>query len=187
MSTLRRAERPSQEVIQVVPVIHGNTGWLFIPNFFVDQLFALLPGEYVKVLLFMWRRTKGWNKWEDSISISQMARETGVCRNTATAAAKLFVELSLFSDVGNGVRGARRYRIGEADVNKIVSRLKCIPLPTTKAPAHPMSTTCSPHEQVTCSPGEHTINNIENTYQEDSASPKRGDLFPPSEEEEEQD
>lgn len=44
------------------------------PNLFVDKVMAYLTGDELKVLIFALRRTLGWHKYEDHISISQFSR-----------------------------------------------------------------------------------------------------------------
>ena len=49
-----------------------------IPNSVVDELMAEMSGVELKCYLFVIRKTKGWNKEEDAISVSQFMKVTGL-------------------------------------------------------------------------------------------------------------
>jgi phage replication O-like protein O len=51
-----------------------------VPNICVDDLLPYLKGTELKVLLFLIRKTFGWQKKEDRISLSQFAKGTGISR-----------------------------------------------------------------------------------------------------------
>ena len=45
-----------------------------VPNAVVDELMAELSGAELKIYLFILRKTKGWNKEADAISVSQFMK-----------------------------------------------------------------------------------------------------------------
>ena len=49
-----------------------------VPNVIVDEYIDKLHGHSFKLLIFIIRKTKGWNKTRDSISTTQLAKVMGV-------------------------------------------------------------------------------------------------------------
>lgn len=68
--------------------VQDDGGWTKVPNFFIDSILPDLSGAEAKVLLFIIRKTYGWNKERvgDAISLSQISQGAGVARVTAAAA-----------------------------------------------------------------------------------------------------
>ena len=61
-----------------------ENGYLSIANEIVDRLIGLgLSGREYEVVLFVIRKTYGFNKKEDRIAISQFERGLGIHRSTA--------------------------------------------------------------------------------------------------------
>jgi len=58
------------------------------PNLIVDDLLPYLKGTELKVLLFLMRKTFGWQKKSDRISLSQFEKGTGVGRANIVEALK---------------------------------------------------------------------------------------------------
>ncbi|MFC2559768.1 MAG: replication protein, partial [Haemophilus seminalis] len=52
-----------------------------IPNAFVDEVMFALSGNAVKAYLLVARKTTGWQKESDFISIEQFKQFTGINRN----------------------------------------------------------------------------------------------------------
>jgi hypothetical protein len=72
-----------------------------VPNWIFDHLlgFEDVPGSSFKVLMFLWRRTIGWDKRADYVSLSQITAGTGVGRHQAVKAARLWEDVGLFKRV----------------------------------------------------------------------------------------
>jgi len=49
-----------------------------IPNEFFDELMPVLPASAFKIICFIYRKTRGWNKDIDRISITQIVAGTGI-------------------------------------------------------------------------------------------------------------
>lgn len=56
-----------------------------IPNILFDLLLPLLFGSDIKIILVVCRSTFGWHKDEDTISIGQISRATGLSRRHVTS------------------------------------------------------------------------------------------------------
>ena len=52
-----------------------------VPNFIVDQLIQTISPNALKIYLIIIRKTKGWNKEADYISISQLQTLSGIKKN----------------------------------------------------------------------------------------------------------
>lgn len=72
-----------------------------VPNAVVDQLMADLSGAELKCYLTIVRKTKGWRKEQDKISVSQFIKTTGLSNRAVINACKKLEELGLVS-VSNG-------------------------------------------------------------------------------------
>ena len=59
-----------------------NDGFVPIPNAYIDRYLADLSGAELKVLLAVLRRTVGWRKESDEISIEQLQQMTGLARSS---------------------------------------------------------------------------------------------------------
>ncbi len=66
-----------------------------VPNIYVDDVLPHLSGSETKILLFIVRKTFGWRKSEDRISISQMAEGTGVSPRHAIRGVKTLVAMGV--------------------------------------------------------------------------------------------
>jgi hypothetical protein len=75
-----------------------------VPNRLFAILHLLTPSE-VLVFLFIWRKTVGWQKSSDYISLSQIQKATGVGRRQALAASKLFANAGFYKRSRDGARG----------------------------------------------------------------------------------
>lgn len=53
-----------------------------VPNEFIDIIMSNIGGSSVKVFLAICRKTIGWHKDTDSISLTQLQEMTGISRNT---------------------------------------------------------------------------------------------------------
>lgn len=66
-----------------------------IPNAFIDEIMVKLPDSSVKMYLLIVRKTKGWSKEVDSISISQFVRFTGKSRPTVVESVRYLVDAGI--------------------------------------------------------------------------------------------
>lgn len=123
-----------------------------IPNSVVDELMAEMSGVELKCYLFVIRKTKGWNKDCDAISLSQFIKFTGAGKTAVVDALKNLVELGLLVKK-TGVRNTSVYAINlfgnqTSSENELVQKV---------------NSTSSESELVTTSESEHTKNNNINT------------------------
>lgn len=66
-----------------------------VPNAYVDRLFRYLSGSEITVLLVLLRKTYGWQKISDRVSLSQFTELGGVCRAAASKAVDRLVSCGL--------------------------------------------------------------------------------------------
>lgn len=123
-----------------------------IPNSVVDELMADMSGIELKCYLFVVRKTKGWNKEYDAISLTQFVKFTGAGKTAVVDALKNLVELGLLVKK-TGVRNTSVYAINSFE-NQTSSESELV----QKA-----NSTSSESELVTSSESEHTKNNNINT------------------------
>ena len=81
-----------------------------IPNSVVDELMADMSGVELKCYLFVVRKTKGWNKECDAISLTQFVKFTGSGKTAVVDALKNLVDLGLLVKK-TGVRNTSVYAI----------------------------------------------------------------------------
>lgn len=85
-----------------------------LPNWIVDDLlpFEGVPGSAWRVLLFLWRKTVGWDRRGDYIPISQIMNGAGVGRHQAINAARLWEAVGLFRrSRAQDRRGTNRFTV----------------------------------------------------------------------------
>jgi len=83
----------------------AETGFVKVPNEFWDALCRLrIPGEARQVFDFILRKTLGWNKKADQISLSQISLGTGLNKAKVIRARHKLIALNLIviSQKGNG-------------------------------------------------------------------------------------
>ena len=115
--------------------------FLQVPNAVIDELLPDLTGAELKCYLVVIRKTKGWNKESDNISISQFMKATGLSNSAVIKACESLVKYGLLVKE-NGSRNTGIYAVNSYS-----------------------KTTCEESSQVTCEESSHTINNIKNTIQ----------------------
>ena len=128
--------------------------FLQVPNAVIDELLPDLTGAELKCYLVVIRKTKGWNKESDNISISQFMKATGLSNSAVIKACESLVQYGLLVKE-NGTRNTGVYAVNS--YSKI-----------THEESSPVKKVHSTHEessQVTCEESSHTINNIKNTIQ----------------------
>ena len=75
-------------------------GFVPVPNAYFEHL-ADLSGAELKVLLAILRRTVGWRKESDEISIEQLQQMTGLARNSVRAGLRGLLERGLIEQRSN--------------------------------------------------------------------------------------
>ena len=72
-------------------------GFVPIPNAYIDRYLADLSGAELKVLLAILRRTVGWRKESDEISVRQLEAMTGLARHSVLAGIRGLLERGLIT------------------------------------------------------------------------------------------
>ncbi|MEY8874644.1 replication protein, partial [Haemophilus sp. SZY H52] len=88
-----------------------------IPNSVIDELLAKLTCAELKCYLFVVRKTKGWNKESDSISISQFMEVTGLSNRSIITACESLVEMGLLERSG-GERKLNTYSVKAFEISQ---------------------------------------------------------------------
>jgi len=65
------------------------------PNIIVDEVLPYLQGSETKVVLFLIRKTFGWHKKQDKISLSQFEKGTGLSRQSIIDSLNFLCDLNL--------------------------------------------------------------------------------------------
>ena len=120
-------------------------GFIF-PNSIIDELLPELSHSELKCYLCVLRKTKGWNKEEDAISVSQFMKVTGLSNKAVISACESLVEREILErksgDRNTGIYSIKTYK----------------------------TTTSEKSSQVTSEKSSHTINNIKNNIQNNNTS-----------------
>ena len=88
-----------------------------LPNSVVDELLADLTGAELKCYLLVVRKTKGWNKEIDSISIGQFMEVTGLSNRSVITACDSLVEKGLLVRSG-GERRLNTYSVRSFNISQ---------------------------------------------------------------------
>ena len=88
-----------------------------IPNSVIDELLAKLTCAELKCYLFVVRKTKGWNKESDSISVSQFMEVTGLSNKSVITACESLVQMGLLERSG-GERKLNTYSVKAFDFSE---------------------------------------------------------------------
>lgn len=97
-------------------------GYFKISNEYWDARIKIrIPGEASQVLDFIIRKTWGWGKKEDYISLSQFVSATGISRNNVIRAREILISMNLIV-VSKNNGGLTKYK-----VNKYFNTWKPIP------------------------------------------------------------
>lgn len=128
--------------------------FLQVPNAVIDELLPDLTGAELKCYLVVIRKTKGWNKESDNISISQFMKATGLSNSAVIKACESLVKYGLLIKK-NGARNTGVYAVNS------YSKTTCEESSHVKK----VHSTCEESSQVTCEESSHTINNIKNNIQ----------------------
>ena len=148
--------------------------FLQVPNAVIDELLPDLTGAELKCYLVVIRKTKGWNKESDNISISQFMKATGLSNSAVIKACESLVKYGLLIKQ-NGARNTGVYAVNSYSKTTCEesSQVTC----EKSSPVKKVHTTCEESSQVTCEKSSHTINNIKNTIQNtNKKNTKKSDL-----------
>lgn len=98
-----------------------------LPNSVIDELLADLTGAELKCYLYVLRKTKGWNKEEDAISVSQFIKVTGLSNRKVIDACKRLVELGLLEQkiVSNKIKvfSVKGYKTSSSEESSLVKKV----------------------------------------------------------------
>ena len=136
--------------------------FLQVPNAVIDELLPDLTGAELKCYLVVIRKTKGWNKESDNISISQFMKATGLSNSAVIKACESLVQYGLLVKE-NGTRNTGVYAVNSYSkiTHEESSQVTC----EESSPVKKVHSTYEESSQVTCEKSSHTINNIKNTIQ----------------------
>lgn len=126
-----------------------------VPNALVDELLCDLSGSELKCYLLVVRKTVGWQKDSDAISISQFVKATGLSNRAVVDACDSLVKKGLLHLNGTGARGVRFYSVDlcKKFTSEESSPVKFFPVTSEKS------------SQVTSEKSSHTKDTIKNTIQ----------------------
>ncbi|WP_241951489.1 replication protein [Pasteurella multocida] len=123
-----------------------------VPNGVIDDLMSQMSGAELKCYLAVIRKTKGWNKEEDAISITQLMEVTGLSNRKVIDACNSLVEIGLL----NQKTGARNTKIFSINwCKKFTSEESSL--------VKKVHGKCEESSLVTSEESSHTKNNIKNT------------------------
>ncbi|MDY4478544.1 replication protein [[Pasteurella] aerogenes] len=125
-----------------------------VPNAVIDELMSQMNGAELKCYLAILRKTKGWNKEFDAISVTQLMEVTGLSNRSVIDACNALVSYGLL----NQTTGSRGVKIFSVNLCKKFTSEKSSPVKKV----HGTSEKSSP---VTSEKSSHTKNNIKNTIQ----------------------
>ena len=98
-----------------------------LPNSVIDELLADLTGAELKCYLHVLRKTKGWNKEEDAISVSQFMKVTGLSNRKVIDACERLVELGLLEQkIGSNkikVFSVKDYKTSSSEESSLVKKV----------------------------------------------------------------
>ena len=140
----------------------------FIPNALVDEYLQSMSGAEVKCYLFVVRKTLGWHKGTDAISISQFIEKTGLSNRSVIDACNSLVEKGLFKQT----TGSRNVKVFSIDLDDSM---------TSEESSHVKKVHITSEESslVTSEKSSHTKDTIKNTIQKtkESAPKKKSEKF----------
>lgn len=135
------------------------------PNIIVDDLMRYLSGVEFKCYSLVARKTTGWRKECDAISISQFMEFTGAGKTQVIAACQKLVGRGLFIK-SSGPRNTNVYSLDFSKIEDIVNDNMSENRTSSESElVQKLNITSSETEQVTSSETEHTKHNIKPTIQ----------------------
>ena len=98
-------------------------GFIF-PNSIIDELLPELSHSELKCYLCVLRKTKGWNKEEDAISVSQFMKVTGLSNKAVISACESLVEREILErksgDRNTGIYSIKTYKTTTSEKSSLV-------------------------------------------------------------------
>ena len=145
-------------------------GFIF-PNSIIDELLPELSHSELKCYLCVLRKTKGWNKEEDAISVSQFMKVTGLSNKAVISACESLVEREILErksgDRNTGIYSIKTYKTTTSEKSSPVKNF-----PATSEKSSPVK-----NFPATSEKSSHTINNIKNNIQNtNKKNTKKSDL-----------
>ena len=83
-----------------------------VPNAFVDEVLNQISDAACKIYLVVCRKTRGWNKEMDSISLSQLEEITGKSRPTVIKAKNELINVGLLVEMPSTIYG-NTFKLGD--------------------------------------------------------------------------
>lgn len=83
-----------------------------VPNAFVDEVLNQISDAACKIYLVVCRKTRGWNKVMDSISLSQLEEITGKSRPTVIKAKNELIQVGLLVEMPSTIYG-NTFKLGD--------------------------------------------------------------------------
>ena len=115
-----------------------------VPNALIDEVVADLSGAELKCYLFIVRKTVGWNKESDAISISQFMSALKLSNKTVVDACKRLAELGLILQK-TGVRNTNIFSLNlcknfTSEENSHVKKVQATSVKTSQDPVKKLHT-----------------------------------------------
>jgi len=131
-----------------------------MPNVLLDEWLPHLKETELKVLLVIYRKTFGWQKTKDQISLSQLSEKTGILTNKVIIAVKSLVEKKLIIKKVTGAIGLQKTVYEVVIQKKNTSAQKAPPPPAHMAPTK-----------------EKTLNKEKEIYKETNSASKDANIL----------
>jgi len=130
-----------------------------IPNLLFDEMLPFLKETELKVLLVIYRKTFGWHKTRDQISLTQLQEKTGLAKQRVIKATRSLVEKGLIIKNITGKNGSQKTEYDIVMDQKVPS-YKSYPEPVTD---------CTPPPVTKSTPQKKGLNK----YKEKESKPKK--------------
>ncbi|OTG85849.1 replication protein [Acinetobacter sp. ANC 4558] len=92
-----------------------------VPNAFVDEVMCKISDASTKIYLLISRKTRGWNKEMDSISLTQFEEFTGKSRPTIVKCLRELVKFGLVVEQPSTIHG-KTYKLGDdSSINLVMN------------------------------------------------------------------
>ena len=96
-----------------------------VPNLLVDRLLPFLSGPQTKVVLLVCRKTFGWGKRVDLISLGRFQQQAGLSRSSVYEALETFVRAGLLLKTSRGRQQVNEWSLNlEANADDVIRFLE---------------------------------------------------------------
>ena len=140
-----------------------------IPNSVIDELLAKLTCAELKCYLFVVRKTKGWNKESDNISVSQFMEVTGLSNRSVITACESLVEMGLLERSG-GERKLNTYSVKAFEISQTGEKSSSDETDEKTSPTGENFSQTGEKSSSDLVKKVHTQNNNKNTIQNNNTS-----------------